>query len=43
MVGKETSLNLGQATILCLLKQEDIADQYFPEKNVYANFVKAMK
>ena len=31
---KETSLNLGQAIIPCLLKREDIADQYFPEKNV---------
>ena len=40
MMWKETSLNLGQATIPCLLKQEDIANQYFPEKNVPANFVK---
>ena len=40
---KKTSLNLGQATIPCLVKQEDIADQYFPEKNVYATFVKTME
>ena len=40
---KKTSLNLGQATIPCLVKQEDITDQYFPEKNVYATFVKTME
>ena len=40
---KRNFFKLGQATILCLLKQEDIANQYFPEKNVYANFVKTMK